>query len=288
MEGIRPSLKTWLEFVTFEHTIFALPFAYLGAILAARGVPPFSKWVWMTLAMVGARTAGMGLNRIIDREIDAKNPRTKNRPLQRGEIRLSWARLLVLCSILLLLFAAWRLNPLCLVLSPLALFFLSTYSYMKRFSWATHFVLGLVLACAPVGGWIAVTGQIGATPVLLGGAVLFWVAGFDVIYTCQDVVFDREAGVHSLPVRVGVARALFFSGLFHGLSFLFLFAVGLLNASGLFFWIGLGMVSFILFIEHRMISPRDLSRVNRAFFVMNGWVSVVLFIAVFADRVWFR
>ena len=288
MERIRSSIKTWFVFVKFEHTIFALPFAYMGAILAEKGIPPLSKWVWITLAMIGARTAGMSLNRIIDREMDAKNPRTKDRALQKGTIRLSRAKLLVVFSILLLVFAAWRLNPLCLILSPVALFFLATYSYMKRFSWTTHFVLGGVLACAPVGGWLAVRGHFALLPLFLGGVVLFWVAGFDVIYTCQDVSFDREAGIHSLPVRMGIEGALFFSTVFHLISLLFLLGVGVLEHLGFIFWIGWMVVSLILLIEHWMISPRDLSRVNQAFFVMNGWVSVVLFAAIFVDSVWFR
>jgi len=258
----------------------------MGAILAREGIPPFSKWFWITLAMIGARTAGMSLNRIIDREIDARNPRTKNRALQRGEIRLSQAETLTGFSIILLVLAAWRLNPLCLLLSPLALLLLSVYSYMKRLSWLTHFVLGSVLACAPIGGWIAVTGHLDTLPLLLGGVVLFWVAGFDVIYTCQDVAFDQEAGIHSLPARLGIGRSLFLSTGFHMVSLLFLLAIGLLRSLGPFFWIGWGLVSLILLIEHRLISPQDLSRVNQAFFVMNGWVGVILFVAILIDMVW--
>lgn len=279
-------LKTWFEFVKFEHTIFALPFAYGGAVLAQKGIPPLSKWLWLTLAMVGARTAGMALNRIVDRGIDAQNPRTQNRPLQTGLLHLSQARGLVVLSIGLLLMAAWQLNPLCLLLSPVALLLLSTYSYMKRFSWLTHFVLGLVLACAPIGGWIAITGRLAMLPILLGGAVLFWVAGFDVIYTCQDVAFDQRAGIHSLPVRVGIGRALLFSTLFHLVSLLLLLTVGVLEHLGPFFWAGWMAVAAILSVEHRLISPGDLSRVNQAFFVMNGWVSVLFFAAVFMDIAW--
>jgi len=283
---LQKRLRVYLEFVKFEHTVFALPFAYMGAILAREGIPPFSKWFWITLAMIGARTAGMSLNRIIDREIDARNPRTKNRALQRGEIRLSQAETLTGFSIILLVLAAWRLNPLCLLLSPLALLLLSVYSYMKRLSWLTHFVLGSVLACAPIGGWIAVTGHLDTLPLLLGGVVLFWVAGFDVIYTCQDVAFDQEAGIHSLPARLGIGRSLFLSTGFHMVSLLFLLAIGLLRSLGPFFWIGWGLVSLILLIEHRLISPQDLSRVNQAFFVMNGWVGVILFVAILIDMVW--
>ena len=278
-------LKTYLEFVKFEHTIFALPFAYMGALLAEGGFPPFSKWLWITLAMVGARTAGMSLNRILDREFDRENPRTKNRPLQNGRMTLRQAKGLTCVAILLFVISAWSLHPLCLSLIPLALFFLFIYSYMKRFSWTTHFVLGLVLACAPVGGWMAVTGRLSAVSLLLGGAVLFWVAGFDVIYACQDLGFDQKRGIHSLPVRVGIDRALSLSTQFHLLSLLLFLGVGVLAFLGTFFWIGWGVISIILLVEHRLISPHDLSRVNQAFFTMNGWVSVILFAAVLADKV---
>ena len=288
MEGLWPVIQTWFEFVKFEHTLFALPFAYLGAVLAQRGIPPVSKWFWITLAMVGARTAGMSLNRIVDRAIDASNPRTKGRALQQGLIRLSDAKSLVWISLFLLLFSAWKLNPLCLWLSPFAFFLLVFYSYVKRFSASTHFVLGLVLACAPIGGWIAIEGRLPLLPILLGGAVLFWVAGFDVIYACQDVTFDKTFGIHSLPARFGVARALFFSTLFHLISLALLLAVGFLGKLGPVFWAGWALAALILLVEHRLISPHDLSRVNQAFFVMNGWVSAILFAAVFVDRVWLK
>lgn len=286
MEGIRAVISVWFEFVTFEHTVFALPFAYLGAVLAYQGIPPFSKWLWITLAMVGARTGGMSLNRLVDREMDAQNPRTKERPLQKGLISLGQARALVFASLTLFLFSAWQLNPLCVWLSPFAFFLLFLYSYVKRFSWGTHFVLGLVLACAPVGGWVAVTGELSFFPFLLGGAVFLWVAGFDVIYACQDVSFDRSVGIHSLPARFGVAPALWCSTLLHVASLLCLFGAGLLGSLGLFFWLGWGVAASILLVEHRLISPHNLSRINQAFFVMNGWVSVVLFTAVFCDRLW--
>ncbi|MBI4436304.1 MAG: UbiA family prenyltransferase [Candidatus Omnitrophica bacterium] len=278
-------LKTYMEFVKFEHTIFALPFAYLGAVLAQRRIPPISKWFWITLAMVGARTAGMALNRIIDRKIDTQNPRTKDRALQKKTITLPQAKLLVLFSLFLLLVSAWQLNPFCIVLAPLAIFLLFTYSYVKRFSWSTHFILGSVLACAPIGGWVAIEGRLALLPILLGGSVLFWVAGFDMIYACQDVAFDRTFGIHSLPARFGVAQALFFSTLFHLVSLALLLWVGFLGRLGPIFWLGWALATFILLVEHRLISPQDLSRVNQAFFVMNGWVSVILFIAVTLDQI---
>jgi len=286
MERVRASLGTWFEFVKFEHTIFALPFAYLGAVLAQGGIPPFSKWLWITLAMVGARSAGMALNRIIDRDLDAKNPRTKNRALQTGRIQLSQAKTLVFFSSILLLVSAWKLNPFCLLLFPAALLILAAYSYAKRLTWATHFVLGIVLACAPIGGWLAVQGKVSFLPLLLGGSVIFWVAGFDIIYACQDMGFDRTFGVQSIPARFGLDRALLFSTLFHLVSIFLLALIGITGKLGLFFWFGWALSSLFLLIEHRLISSRNLSRVNQAFFVMNGWVSVVLFVSLLVDKAW--
>jgi len=281
-------IRTFFEFVKFEHTIFALPFAYIGAILAARGVPDGATWFWITLAMVGARTAGMGWNRIIDREIDAKNPRTQNRALQTGRITLPQAKVLVTLSLLVLIFAAWQLHPICLALFPVALFLLWIYSYVKRFHWATHLVLGLVLACAPIGGWVAVEGRLTFLSLLLGSFVLFWVAGFDVMYACQDVAFDQRSRVHSLPSRFGVSRSLQVSAFFHLMAMACLVFLGVAGSLGMVFWIGWVVVAFILLMEHRLISPQDLSRINQAFFTLNGWVSVVFFVAVFMECAWRR
>jgi len=278
-------LKTYLDFVKFEHTLFALPFAYLGAILAERGIPSFYDWFWITMAMVGARTAGMALNRIVDRDLDALNPRTRNRPLQTKQMTLAEAQFLVGVAFVLLVISALMLDPLCLSLLPIAAALLFLYSYVKRFSWLTHFVLGLVLACAPVGAWMAVQGQLGGVPILLGLAVVCWVAGFDIIYACQDYEHDRQQRIHSLPVRVGIGKALGISRLLHLGCLGLIVSVGLLSRLGLVFWIGLLGAALFLWRQHRLVSVGDLSRLNEAFFVMNASLSIVLFIAVFLDGI---
>ncbi len=289
MERVRPvitRIKILLEFVKFEHTLFALPFAYLGAILAKEGMPSPREWFWITMAMVGARSAGMGLNRIIDRDLDAANPRTQVRPLQTKRITLAQAKALVIGALLLFILSAVMLKPICLLLLPLATTFLFLYSYVKRFSWATHFVLGTVLACAPIGGWVAIRGELNLIPILLGFSVLFWVAGFDIIYTTQDYDVDRRQGIHSLPAQLGISKALSVSRLLHLISFVLVASVGVLEKLGLLFWLGFLGAGMFLIWEHRLIHPEDLSGVNQAFFVMNGWVSVVLFAAVLLDKVW--
>ena len=220
-------ILTYLEFVKFEHTLFALPFAYLGALLAKKGIPSPKEWFWITMAMVGARSAGMGLNRMIDRKLDAANPRTCTRPLQTKRMTLGEARLLVAGSFFLLVFSCIALKPICLFLLPLGGVLLFLYSYVKRFSWMTHFILGMVLACAPIGGWVAILGRLEFIPILLGLSVLFWVAGFDILYSCQDYDSDRRLGLHSLPTKIGIARALKASRLLHLVSAVLLMLVGI-------------------------------------------------------------
>jgi 4-hydroxybenzoate polyprenyltransferase len=278
VEGVRVLIKKYLELVKFEHTIFALPFAYLGAILADKNVPSFRFWFWITLAMVGARTAGMSLNRFIDRFQDAKNPRTANRALPKGIIRVSHVWFLAIGSILLLLLSSYKLNLLCLMLSPVAIGLLFLYSYMKRWTAFTHLGLGLVLACAPVGGWIAVKGHFNLAPLILAGAVLFWVAGFDIIYACQDIDYDRKEGLRSIPAALGIGRALWVSRAFHLLTFSLLLIPGFLLGLGKFYWFGLFLVAGLLIYEHSIVSGKDLSRVNESFFVVNGCISMILFL----------
>ena len=280
-------IRTYLEFVKFEHTVFALPFAYLGAVLAKEGIPSPSEWFWITMAMVGARTAGMGLNRIIDRDLDAVNPRTQIRPLQTKRMTLAEARRLVEMALVVFVLSAVMLKPICLLLLPLAGALLFLYSYVKRFSWATHFVLGMVLACAPIGGWVAIQGRLALVPVLLGLSVFCWVAGFDIIYSCQDYEVDRRHGIHSLPANVGIAKALLVSRLLHLTSLFLIAGVGVSARLGSLFWFGLLGAGIFLIWEHRLVHPEDLSRVNQAFFVMNGLVSLVLFATVFLER-WLR
>lgn len=269
--------------IKFEHTLFALPFAYIGALLAEKKIPAAPDLLWITLAMVGARTAAMSLNRIIDRHLDARNPRTANRALPRGLLRSGEVWFYVLLSLLLLLYSAYQLNLLALCLSPGAVVALFAYSYTKRFSWACHLALGFVLALAPVGSWIAITGQFHPAPLLLGVGVLFWVAGFDIIYACADYEFDRREGIHSIPARFGIGAALYVSIFFHILAPLFFLATGVLLQLGVFYFTGLFIASGILFYEHVIVRPADLSRAGVAFFNLNGILSVIMFFFTLFD-----
>jgi 4-hydroxybenzoate polyprenyltransferase len=270
-------IKLFFELVKFEHTIFAIPFAYLGMILAVKGIPILSIWLWVTLAMVGARTAAMALNRVIDEKIDVKNPRTAMRPLPQKRIRRWQVGLIAISSIILLLISAAKLNLLCLWLSPLAVVLLVTYSYTKRFTWLSHFALGLVEAAAPIGGWLAVSGRFEFAPFIIGVAVIFWLAGFDIIYAIQDIEFDKQEGLYSIPVKFGLTKGLVISAILHLFTIILLFYTGIYLHLGLWYWIGILLTSGLLIYEHAIITPKDLSRLNQAFFTMNGWVSVVLF-----------
>ena len=271
-------IRTFFELIKFEHTVFALPFAYMGLVLAARGWPGFRTFFFVTLAMASARTAGMTLNRLIDRNIDAQNPRTRNRPLPSGSFKTSWAWACAGVSAVLLVLSALALNPLCLKLSPVALACLTGYHYAKRFTAYCHWVLGAVLAIAPVGGWIAVAGSFAWQPVLLALAVLFWVAGFDILYSLQDVDFDRSAGLHSVPVRWGVTQALRVSAVCHAATVFFLILVGFFAGLGIVYAAGLLITAALLHIEHSLVSEGDLSRLNTAFFTINGWIGILLLV----------
>ncbi|MFI5274751.1 MAG: UbiA-like polyprenyltransferase [Ktedonobacterales bacterium] len=273
-----------LDAIKFEHTIFALPFAYLGMVLAARGHngwPGFSAIIWITLAMVGARTVAMGLNRLADARHDALNPRTANRALPRRLIRPAELLLLTLAAAALLVFSAVQLNPLCVKLLPVAALFLVGYSYTKRFTWLCHLILGITDGIAPVGGWIAVNPTISAAnlvpPALLGLAVALWVGGFDLIYSCQDVAFDRAHGLHSVPSRFGTQHALHVSELAHGASVGLLAAVGGTLQLGPFFWVGVAVTSWLLIVEHRLVNPDDFSKLDVAFFNINSYISLSVF-----------
>ena len=272
-----------LEMIKFEHTIFALPFAFLGAFLAARGLPHWPESFWILAAMVGARSAAMAFNRLVDRIQDGLNPRTAARALPRGLLGAGFVAFFILASSVLFIFSTWMLNSLAFRLSPLALVVVFFYSYTKRFTWLSHLVLGLSLAMAPVGGWIAVRGAIEASPFYLAAAVLLWVAGFDIIYACQDVDFDRKTGLHSLPRLVGIRRALWISAGFHILMVVILFYAFFVFQLSLLSLLGLAIVAGALVYEHHLVGPHDLSRVNAAFFTVNGVVSIVLFIFVGLD-----
>jgi 4-hydroxybenzoate polyprenyltransferase len=260
--------------VKLSHSVFALPFALASAAIAIEGPPPWRAIAWIVVAMVGARSAAMGFNRLADHAIDARNPRTAGRELPRGVLRRREVWIFVALSAGLFVLAAAMLNPLCLALSPIALAVVFGYSYTKRFTALSHLLLGSSLAIAPVGAWIAIRGELGLAAVALGFAVLFWVAGFDTIYACQDVAFDRQAGLYSLPVRLGVGRALQVARALHLAAVALLaavYAAAPLHPAYLF---GIAGVAALLVYEHSLVHADDLSRVDAAFFAVNGWISV--------------
>lgn len=281
--GVVRPLRTTLEMIRFSHTLFALPFAILSAVLAARGWPNGATLGKILLAMVGARSAAMAHNRLVDRELDAVNPRTASRALPAGTLSIDYVRAFLAVSVGVFFLAAATLNRATLILSPVALAILFFYSYTKRFTSLSHLLLGLCLAIAPVGAWIAVRGEVEALPVLLGLAVLFWTAGFDVIYSLQDEEHDRRVGLHSLPARFGSRAALVISGLFHAVMVILLVAVWRQAGGGALFAIGIAATAAALVYQHAIVRPGDLSRVNAAFFTANGFVSLVLAVCGIAD-----
>jgi 4-hydroxybenzoate polyprenyltransferase len=273
----------FLEMIKFSHTVFALPFALTGALLAAGGIPSWGQIFWIVMAMVGARTAAMAMNRLIDAEIDARNPRTAGRAIPAGLLGKGTTLLFIILSVALLLFAAARLNPLCLKLSPVALFFLVLYSYCKRFTSLAHVVLGICLGAAPLGAWIAIRGTVDLPALLLGLAVLFWVAGFDILYALQDLEFDRQAGLHSIPVRLGVNGSLWLSRLFSLVMVGLLLWMYLLLPLGIPFLAGIVAATGLLAYEHWLLRGGDLSKLDLAFFTMNGYISIIILAATIVD-----
>lgn len=283
--------RSLLEMIKFEHTIFALPFALIAAILAAdmlhlpHSLPSGRTVAWIVLAMVGARTAAMTFNRIVDARIDARNPRTASRAIPAGIVTPLQAWVMLGVAVVALAVAAWELNPLCLALCPGALIATCGYSFTKRFTPAAHAVLGAAIGIAPVGAWIAITGHVDLTPLLLAGVVALWIGGFDVIYALLDVEFDRANRVHSLPAALGPRRALWVSRAMHLGAAALLVAVGHFAHMGVVYFAGVALVAGLLVWEHTIVQPDDQSRLNMAFFTINGWVSVCLFAFVVADRV---
>lgn len=282
------STRTVLEMIKIEHTLFALPFALLGMLLASEGWPSWRTVGWIVVAMVGARSAAMGFNRLADRWIDARNPRTAQRALPAGQVTPAFVALFVVASLGLLFWAAWMLNPLCVKLYPVAVAILLGYSYCKRFTSLSHLVLGLALAGAPLGAWIAVRGRVEATPFLLAGVVLLWVAGFDILYALQDLDFDRRSGLHSIPARIGVVPSLAASAGLHLVMLGLLAVLPRLYPPGLgwAYWIGFAGCVAMIGYQHAIVRPRDLSRLDAAFFTANGVLSVWLFAATAADVLW--
>jgi len=271
--------------VKFSHTIFALPFALAAVVLALpTGAFTWSKLLLIVLAIASARTAAMAFNRLVDRDIDAENPRTRDREIPRGVLTPGFVRALVLGSCAAFVVCSALLGRLPLLLSPLALALALGYSYVKRFSSLCHLVLGAAIAFAPGGAWIAVGAPVTLAPWLLVLAVASWVAGFDVLYSLQDESFDREAGLHSIPARVGTRGALWLSGMLHVVTVACLFGTGLVLARGTAFYVGCAVVAAILVYEHALVRPGDLSKLDKAFFDLNGYVSVAFFACVLADH----
>jgi len=275
--GAFSMFRILLDNIRFEHTIFALPFAYLGMVLAARGLPTLQQFIWITLAMAAARTLAMSLNRLIDRELDARNPRTMNRPLPSGKISSRAVALVSFVAFVVFEFAAWQLNWVCFALSPLALIFLVGYHYAKRFTWLTHWILGFTDGIAAAGGWVAVRASLDPLALLLWFVVIVWMAGFDLIYACQDVDVDRRDGLYSVPAKFGIATALTLARVHHAITVIALAAVGIVAQLGIAFWIGVVIVAILLAYENAIVKPDDLSRVNLAFFNVNGYISVIVF-----------
>lgn len=276
-------LGVYLEMIKVAHTVFALPFALMGAFLAARGVPDGKTLFYIVLAMVGGRSAAMGFNRVIDAEVDARNPRTRDRAIPAKKVSKTMAGVFIFLSVLLLTLSASKLNPLCLKLSPVLLLLLFSYSYTKRFTWASHVVLGLCLGAAPLAAWIAVTGSFDPRILVISFAVLFWVAGFDVLYALQDIEFDREEGLHSIPRFLGVGKSLWVARAFHFVMAGLLLLGYHVFRMGWWYLAGWGLCAAVLVYEHAILKKDDLSRLNVAFFNMNGVISIALCLFTYID-----
>ncbi|MGQ0542909.1 MAG: UbiA-like polyprenyltransferase [Blastocatellia bacterium] len=279
MTSFFQKLSTTLEMIKFEHTLFALPFAFLGAVMAADGLPAWPQILWITLAMVGARSAAMTFNRIVDREIDAENPRTANRELPSGKLSVGFAWAFLFVSIGVFLLASYSLNWLTFALSPIALLSILGYSYAKRYTSFAHLILGWALAISPAAAWIAVRGAIDSeVPLLLSLLVLMWTAGFDVMYACQDYEFDRKVGLRSIPARFGIARSLWIARLFHFQAFIVMLLLYLITGLGWLALAGVILVGLLLIYQHTLVKANNLSKMNAAFFTTNAFVSIILFL----------
>lgn len=285
MNAAIDKVSVYLRMIKFSHSVFALPFAFTSALLASSGIPELRKIVWIVVAMVGGRSGAMGMNRIIDRKIDKANPRTTGREIPRGAISVVEAVLLVIVSFVFFIYAAYMLNPLCLKLSPLAIGVLIIYSYTKRFTWMSHFVLGLSIAAAPLGAWLAVKGSFAVEIVPLTVAVIFWLAGFDVLYALQDIDFDTKHGLYSIPKSFGIGKAILFSRLFHITSFLLLVTNGMIFKLGGLYWTGMFLTAGLFLYEHSLVREDDLSKLDIAFFNMNGYISVTVFVFTLMDYI---
>jgi 4-hydroxybenzoate polyprenyltransferase len=271
-------IPDYLRLIKFSHSVFALPFAFTAALIAAEGIPDPMQIFWITIAMISGRSGAMGMNRIVDRKIDALNPRTEDRELPRGVIKTGEALFFTLIAFLLLVLAAYKLNPLCLKLSPLVLLVLATYSYTKRFTWLCHVVLGVALALAPLGAWIAIRGTFNVEILPLCFAVMFWVAGFDTFYGLQDMDFDKKQGLYSIPSIFGVKASFWIARLFHLITILLLLSLAPVFDLNILYLLGVLAAAGLMLYEHSIVRPSDLSKLDMAFFNMNGYISVTVFV----------
>ncbi|WP_139906169.1 UbiA-like polyprenyltransferase [Clostridium thermarum] len=272
--------------VMFSHTIFSLSFAVISMLLASGGLPAPRTILWILIAFMGARTGANAINRVIDAEIDSKNPRTAVRQIPQGLLKKKEVIVFSAACFLIMVIAAAMLNTLCLLLSPIALFLMIIYSYTKRFTWACHLVLGVTSAAAPVGAWLAVTGQISWLPLFMGAANTLWVAGFDIIYGSQDYAFDTANGIHSIPARFGVKNAMRIAASFHAVALVCLIIVGVLSSElGMIYYIGITVISILFVMEHKIVSPDNLSNVRIASYSINQLVSILFLICGVIDAI---
>lgn len=282
-------IRVFLEMIKIEHTLFALPFAFMGMLLGSVVInghlPSWAQAGWILLAMIGARSAAMGMNRLIDRYIDAKNPRTEKRAIPAGLLKTSEVAIFVVVFLGLFLWATWELSRFALTLFPIALVLILLYSYTKRFTWLCHIVLGATIALAPLGGWAAVTDSFSWSSLVFYVAIAFWTAGFDVIYACDDIDFDRKEGIYSIPSRFGLEKALKIAQGFHVVTAIGLISLVFITPLGWWYAAGVVIACSILFYQHRIVKPSDLSRVQTAFFTMNSWLSSIVFVFTLIDLV---
>lgn len=275
--------RKFLQMIDFGHTLFGLPFAYLGAFMALKDVPSGLQLIWITVAMASARTAALCLNRLIDRKIDRANPRTADWVMAKEELPVNFIWLLVISCFAVLFYAAYNLNPLCVKLAPLAVIVLWVYSYTKRFTWLCHLILGGAIGIGPAGGWIAITASFDWQPFVLSAGVACWVAGFDIMYACQDIDFDRQQGLYSIPATFGINGALMIARFLHVGTIFFFILMGLLVNMGIWYYAGIAITALVLLYEHSIVEPGDLSRVYLASFQINHYVGLIIFIMALID-----
>ena len=284
LSKIKNKVTDYGTLVMFSHTIFSLSFALISMLLAGNNKLNFNTIFWILVAFLSARTGANALNRVIDAKIDAKNPRTATRQLPQGLMNKSEILVFVVICFAIMVFAAYKLNTICLILSPIALFLMTIYSYTKRYTWACHIVLGITSAAAPVGAWLAVTGKLSLIPLVMGAANTVWVAGFDIIYGAQDYDFDTKNGIHSIPAKFGVKNALLISRLFHAIALICLFVVGILTPQlGVIYYTGLTIIAILFVVQHRMVSPDNLKNVKVASYNVNQVISIVFLLAGLLD-----